>query len=52
MEAYGFAHTKHEIMHSLQGENTSNHIVGCNIFPAMGAMKKVGPCRILGLATM
>jgi len=35
-----------------KAKNISNQIVGCNFFPAMGAMKKVGPCRILKLATM
>jgi hypothetical protein len=34
-----------------KAKNISNQIVGCNLFPAMGAMKKVGPYKILKLAT-
>jgi hypothetical protein len=32
-------------------KSISNHIVGCSPFPTMGRTKKVGPYKILKLAT-
>jgi hypothetical protein len=52
VEGHEFVHAKHETMFFCDGsECITNNIVKRNPFATMGAMKKVGPNYILGLAT-